>query len=73
MSKTTKIFEIQLYTKRPLYNEKIELVAGDIFLYCLGGSTSAGASIAIPTRYGLVKLKKIFNDYWIATGDCAPV
>ena len=29
MSKTTKIFEIQLDTKRPLSNEKIELVAGD--------------------------------------------
>ena len=47
--------------------------ASDTYLYCLGGSTSTGASIAIPTRYGLVRLKKIFNDYWIATGDYASV
>lgn len=69
MSKTTKIFEIQLDTKRPLSNEKIGLFDGDTFLYCLGGSTATGASISIPNRYGCVKLKKIFADYWFAVGD----
>lgn len=43
--------------------------ASDTYLYCLGGSTATGASISIPNRYGCVKLKKIFADYWFAVGD----
>lgn len=47
--------------------------ASDTYLYCIDGIINTGASITIPDRYGLVRLKKIFNDYWIATGDYAPV
>ena len=53
--------------------KKLNWSLGIPYLYCLGGSTSAGAKISIPTRYGFVKLKKIFNDYWVATGDYAPI
>lgn len=47
--------------------------ASDTYLYCLGGSTATGASISIPNRYGCVKLKKIFADYWFADGDCTSI
>lgn len=47
--------------------------ASDTYLYCIDGIVNSGASIAIPDRYGCVKLKKIFNDSWIATGDYAPI
>ena len=44
--------------------------ADDTYLYHIGKSqTDIGGSITIPNRYGVVALKKIFADYWIATGD----
>ena len=43
--------------------------ASDTYLYAAGGSTTAGASVSIARRYGVVALKKLFADYWIATGD----
>ena len=43
--------------------------ASDTYLYAAGGSTTAGASVSIARRHGVVALKKLFADYWLATGD----
>lgn len=43
--------------------------ASDTYLYAAGGSTTAGASVSIARRHGVVALKKLFADYWLAAGD----
>lgn len=43
--------------------------APDTYLYAAGGSTAAGASVSIARRHGVVALKKLFADYWLAAGD----
>ena len=53
------------------YPGTVTITAADnIHLYHIGkGQDDLGGSITIPNRYGVVALKKIFADYWIATGD----
>ena len=45
--------------------------ADDTYLYSAGGSMQAGASVSIARRHGVVALKKLFADYWLAAGDVA--
>lgn len=44
--------------------------ANDTYLYHIGKSSSdIGGSITIPNQYGVVALKKVLANTWIATGD----
>ncbi len=42
--------------------------AADVYLYYPGGPTTAGGSISIGDRYGVVALKKIYENHWLAAG-----
>jgi hypothetical protein len=52
------------------YVGTVTITAADgVVLYSIGGGTLPAQSVTIGNRWGIVSLKKVFAEYWIASGN----